>query len=37
MQIKPIHSEKDYQQALKRVEALMDAEFGTEEGALFRY
>ena len=30
MNIKPIRNEKDYELALKRVESLMDAEFGTE-------
>ena len=32
MEIKPIRSEKDYQAALKEVESLMSAEFGTPEG-----
>jgi len=31
MNIKPIRNEKDYELALKRVESLMDAEFGTED------
>ena len=30
MNIKPIRNEKDYELALKRVESLMDAKFGTE-------
>ena len=30
MNIKPIRNEQDYELALKRVELLMDAEFGTE-------
>ncbi len=30
MNVKPIRNEKDYELALKRVESLMDAEFGTE-------
>ncbi|MFC7048925.1 helix-turn-helix domain-containing protein [Emcibacter nanhaiensis] len=30
--IKPIHSEEDYDAALARIDALMDAEYGTEEG-----
>ncbi len=30
MNVKPIRNEKDYKLALKRVELLMDAEFGTE-------
>lgn len=32
MHIKPIHTEQGYQQALKRVDELMDADFGTKEG-----
>lgn len=32
MQIKPIHTEDDYREALRRMEMLMDAEFGTSEG-----
>ncbi len=31
MNIKPIRTEQDYKLALKRVESLMDAEFGTED------
>jgi len=31
MNIKPIRTEQDYELALKRVESLMDAEFGTED------
>ena len=31
MNVKPIRNEKDYELALKRVESLMDAEFGTED------
>ena len=31
MNIKPIRNEQDYELALKRVESLMDAEFGTED------
>ena len=30
MNIKPIRNKQDYELALKRVESLMDAEFGTE-------
>ena len=30
MNVKPIRNEEDYELALKRVESLMDAEFGTE-------
>jgi len=30
MNVKPIRTEQDYKLALKRVESLMDAEFGTE-------
>jgi len=32
MNIKPIKTKKDYQSALKRVDALMSAKKGTEEG-----
>ncbi len=32
MKIKPIKNEKDYQQALKRLEQIFDAEKGTKEG-----
>lgn len=32
MNIKPIHNEKDYQQALDRLALLFDAKRGTEEG-----
>lgn len=32
MDIRPIHNEADHRAALERVEALMDAEPGTEEG-----
>ena len=32
MNIKPIRTEKDYQNALKRIDNLMNAEFGTSEG-----
>lgn len=32
MQIKPIHTEGDYREALRRMEMLMDAEAGTSEG-----
>lgn len=32
MDIKPIRSANDYQSALKEVEFLMSAEFGTPEG-----
>ncbi len=31
MNIKPIRTKQDYELALKRVESLMDAEFGTED------
>jgi HTH-type transcriptional regulator/antitoxin HigA len=33
MDIKPIRTEADYQAALREVESLMTAEFGTLEGA----
>jgi len=32
MNIKPIHSEADYQESLARIDALMDANAGTPEG-----
>lgn len=32
MQIQPIHSEKDYQKALDRIEEIFDAKPGTKEG-----
>lgn len=32
MKIKPIRNEKDYQNALKRLEEIFDAKRGTEEG-----
>ena len=32
MKIKPIKNEKDYQQALKRLEQIFDAKKGTKEG-----
>ncbi len=32
MTIKPIHTEQDYEQALIRVEAIMDAPYGSTEG-----
>lgn len=32
MNIKPIRTEEDYREALRRVESLMTAEFGTPEG-----
>jgi HTH-type transcriptional regulator/antitoxin HigA len=32
MEIKPIRTEEDYQQALNRLELIFDAEFGTQEG-----
>ena len=32
MNIKPIHSDKDYQYALSRIEELFDAKAGSEEG-----
>ena len=32
MQIKPIHTEDDYREALRLIETLMDAEAGTPEG-----
>ena len=32
MNIKPIKNEKDYQQALKRLELIFDAKKGTEKG-----
>ena len=32
MNIKPIRTEEDYQDALRRIESLMTAEFGTPEG-----
>ncbi len=32
MNIKPIHSEQDYQEALQRVESLMEASYGSKEG-----
>ena len=32
MDIKPIKNEKDYQQALKRLESIFDAKKGTKEG-----
>jgi HTH-type transcriptional regulator/antitoxin HigA len=32
MNIKPIHDERDYREALRRIEALMEAEAGTAEG-----
>ncbi len=32
MNIKPIHSEADYQESLARIDALMDAKPGTPEG-----
>lgn len=32
MQIKPIRTENDYREALKTVEGLMSADFGSEEG-----
>ncbi|MDL2275546.1 hypothetical protein LJC22_05430 [Desulfosarcina sp. OttesenSCG-928-G10] len=34
MQIKPIHDENDYRDALRRIEGLMGAEPGTPEGDL---
>ena len=34
MQIKPIRSEGDYREALRRIETLMDAEANTPEGDL---
>ena len=34
MQIKPIRTEDDYRETLRRIEALMDAEAGTPEGDL---
>ena len=32
MQIRPIHTEKDYQKALERIEEIFDAKPGTNEG-----
>ncbi|MCC5933800.1 MAG: helix-turn-helix domain-containing protein [Balneolales bacterium] len=32
MQIKPIHTEKDYEEALARIEEIFDAKPGTKEG-----
>ena len=32
MQIRPIHDEDAYREALRRIEAFMDAEAGTPEG-----
>lgn len=32
MNITPIHSENDYQNALKRIELLMDSSLGTSNG-----
>jgi len=32
MQIQPIHTEKDYENALARIEEIFDAESGTKEG-----
>lgn len=32
MQIKPIHTESDYREALKTIESLMSAEAGTQDG-----
>jgi HTH-type transcriptional regulator/antitoxin HigA len=32
MQIQPIHTEKDHQKALERIEEIFDAKPGTEEG-----
>ena len=32
MDIRPIRTERDYARALRRIETLMDAELGTEEG-----
>jgi HTH-type transcriptional regulator / antitoxin HigA len=32
MQIKPIHTEVDYQKALERIEEIFDAKPGTQEG-----
>lgn len=32
MNIKPIHNEKDYEQALARIDILMNAQMGTPEG-----
>ena len=32
MNIKPIKSEKDYQEALKRLDVIFDAKFGSREG-----
>ena len=32
MNIKPIHSEQDYQEALRRAESLMEASYGSKEG-----
>lgn len=32
MEIRPIHNEKEHRAALERLESLMDAEPGTEEG-----
>lgn len=32
MQIQPIHTEKDYQKALDRIEEIFDAKPGTKEG-----
>ena len=34
MNIKPIHTEEDYREALRRIETLMDAEAGTPDGDL---
>jgi len=32
MNIRPIRTKRDYERALRRIEALMDAESGTDEG-----
>jgi HTH-type transcriptional regulator / antitoxin HigA len=32
MDIRPIRTKRDYERALQRIESLMDAEFGTDEG-----
>lgn len=32
MDIRPIRTERDHERALRRIETLMDAELGTEEG-----
>jgi len=34
MRIKPIHTENDYREALRRIEKLMDAEVNTPDGDL---